>query len=57
MLHEIWNLNVEIMRDRRLASSFVYLTITDSVFVRFYGSVEKKNTEIGYTGQRYTKPF
>lgn len=42
MLHEISNLNVEIMRDRRLASSFVYLTIKDSSFVRLYGSIEKK---------------
>ncbi|RMC11732.1 hypothetical protein DUI87_11855 [Hirundo rustica rustica] len=52
MLHEIFNLNVETMRDRKLASSFVYLTRTDSSFVRLSGSIEKKNTEIGYTGQR-----
>lgn len=51
MLHEILNLNVAIMRDRRLASSFcMSLTITGNSFVRLYGSVEKKYMEIGYWG-------
>lgn len=57
MLHEILNLSVEIMRDRRLAPSFVYLTITESSFVRLYGSTEKKIQKLDTLSRGTQSPF